>query len=227
MKFAKTHIAKKGKIEGLKFAIFDDRIEITSPGFLSKTLDIEDIKAGRSEIRNKVLARFFKEIRFIEQWGTGIRRIISSCSSAGLKEPEFKETGMFFKVSIYKESNGLVSDGIGLISDSNGLSAEKITTNIMQLSNTELSIIDYLKKNNKITNKLAVELTGLSDAGIRKVFRKLREKKLIKAVGEGRNEMKELLKAYKYRIYPNSEQRLYLAKTFGCIRFIYKAFSKK
>ncbi len=31
----------------------------------------------------------------------------------------------------------------------------------------------------------------------------------------------ELLRAYKYRIYPNSEQRLYLAKTFGCIRFIY------
>ncbi|MCY6485542.1 IS200/IS605 family element RNA-guided endonuclease TnpB [Clostridium aestuarii] len=30
-----------------------------------------------------------------------------------------------------------------------------------------------------------------------------------------------MLKAYKYRIYPNSEQRLYLAKTFGCTRFIY------
>lgn len=33
--------------------------------------------------------------------------------------------------------------------------------------------------------------------------------------------MRELLKAYKYRIYPNKEQRLYLAKTFGCTRFIY------
>lgn len=33
--------------------------------------------------------------------------------------------------------------------------------------------------------------------------------------------MRELLKAYKYRLYPNSEQRLYLAKTFGCTRFIY------
>lgn len=30
-----------------------------------------------------------------------------------------------------------------------------------------------------------------------------------------------MLKAYKYRIYPNSEQRLYLAKVFGCTRFIY------
>jgi putative transposase len=30
-----------------------------------------------------------------------------------------------------------------------------------------------------------------------------------------------MLKAYKYRIYPNKEQRLYLAKTFGCVRFVY------
>src|SRR4030042_2320042 len=30
-----------------------------------------------------------------------------------------------------------------------------------------------------------------------------------------------MLVAYKYRIYPNKEQQIYLAKTFGCTRFIY------
>ena len=30
-----------------------------------------------------------------------------------------------------------------------------------------------------------------------------------------------MLKAYKYRIYPNSEQRIQIAKTFGCCRFLY------
>ncbi len=30
-----------------------------------------------------------------------------------------------------------------------------------------------------------------------------------------------MLKAYKYRIYPTGEQKLYLAKTFGCTRFVY------
>lgn len=30
-----------------------------------------------------------------------------------------------------------------------------------------------------------------------------------------------MLKAYKYRIYPNKEQRLFFAKTFGCVRFVY------
>ena len=30
-----------------------------------------------------------------------------------------------------------------------------------------------------------------------------------------------MLKSYKFRLYPNQEQRIYLAKTFGCTRFIY------
>ncbi|MCB2291012.1 helix-turn-helix domain-containing protein, partial [Clostridium sp. CS001] len=29
-----------------------------------------------------------------------------------------------------------------------------------------------------------------------------------------------MLKAYKFRLYPNQEQRIYLAKTFGCTRFV-------
>lgn len=33
--------------------------------------------------------------------------------------------------------------------------------------------------------------------------------------------MIKLLRAYKYRIYPNEEQKIFLAKTFGCSRFIY------
>ena len=29
-----------------------------------------------------------------------------------------------------------------------------------------------------------------------------------------------MLKAYKYRIYPNNEQKIQIAKTFGCCRFV-------
>ena len=28
-------------------------------------------------------------------------------------------------------------------------------------------------------------------------------------------------KAYKFRLYPNKEQREYFARTFGCVRFVY------
>ena len=39
-----------------------------------------------------------------------------------------------------------------------------------------------------------------------------------------------MLKAYKYRIYPNNEQNIQIAKTFGCCRFVYNqtlAYRKK
>ncbi|MFC3780675.1 helix-turn-helix domain-containing protein, partial [Bacillus chungangensis] len=29
-----------------------------------------------------------------------------------------------------------------------------------------------------------------------------------------------MLKAYKYRIYPNEEQKIFFARTFGCVRFV-------
>ncbi|MGL4873447.1 MAG: ATP-binding protein [Clostridium sp.] len=44
--------------------IFDDRIEILSPGGLPRSLDVRDIMLGRSGVRNKIIARFFKEIRY-------------------------------------------------------------------------------------------------------------------------------------------------------------------
>ena len=87
----------------IKFSIFDDRIEVTSSGALPRSLEIEDIIAGRSEIRNKVIARFFKEIDFIEQWGNGIRKMIRLLKKSGLDEPQFRESGLFFKIIVYKK----------------------------------------------------------------------------------------------------------------------------
>lgn len=39
--------------------------------------------------------------------------------------------------------------------------------------------------------------------------------------------MTTLLKAFKYRIYPNKEQQILLAKTFGSCRFVYNYYLNK
>lgn len=166
----------------IKFAIFDDRIEITSPGLLPKTLDIEDIKIGRSEIKNKVIARFFKEIKFIEEWGTGIKRIIKSSTLAGLEEPQFIETGMFFKVIIKKNNNDKVAISGDKIRESDERFSVDSSRN--QLSDAENKIILYLKEYETITNRKAREITGLSSSGVRKVFEGLVQKNLIIAYGD-------------------------------------------
>jgi len=89
--------------------IFDDRVEITSPGTLPGALDVAQIKAGRSEIRNKVAARLLKEMRLIEQWGTSIGRIIESSKDLGVQEPIFEEIGQSFRVTIFAIENWLTS----------------------------------------------------------------------------------------------------------------------
>lgn len=96
----------------IKVGIYDDILNIVSPGGFPNTLTEKDIQEGRSEIRNKVIARVFKELNYIEQWGSGIKRIKSSCLNYGLKEPIIKETGDFVSVDIYRKAqliNGKVA----------------------------------------------------------------------------------------------------------------------
>jgi ATP-dependent DNA helicase RecG len=58
-----------------RIAFFDDRIEVENPGILLPGMTIEDMKQGVSKIRNSVIARIFRELDLIEQWGSGVRRI--------------------------------------------------------------------------------------------------------------------------------------------------------
>ncbi len=78
----------------VRIAFFDDRIEIENPGILLPGLTIEDMKQGISKIRNPVIARVFRELGLIEQWGSGVRRMFREAREQGLPEPEILEIGM-------------------------------------------------------------------------------------------------------------------------------------
>jgi ATP-dependent DNA helicase RecG len=56
----------------LRLSIFDDRVEIESPGLLPAGLTIEDLRQGISKLRNRVIGRVFQQLGLIEQWGSGI-----------------------------------------------------------------------------------------------------------------------------------------------------------
>jgi len=55
----------------IRLSFFDDRIEVENPGILLPGMTIEDVKSGVSKIRNRVIARVFRELDLIEQWGSG------------------------------------------------------------------------------------------------------------------------------------------------------------
>ena len=69
--------------------MYDNRLEITSPGKLPMGQTIERMKEGYSKIRNEALAHAFAYMNLIEHWGSGIPRIIDKVKAAGLREPEF------------------------------------------------------------------------------------------------------------------------------------------
>ena len=87
----------------IKVAIFDDMLEITSPGALPDTISIDTLGTGRSEIRNRVLAPIFKELKLIEAWGTGIQKMKREIKKYPGIELVLKETGQAFQVQFKKE----------------------------------------------------------------------------------------------------------------------------
>jgi len=87
----------------IKVAVFDDMLEITSPGHLLDTLPIEELGTGRSEIRNRVLAPVFKDLKLIEAWGTGIQRMRNELASYPEIELILQEAGYAFQVQFRRK----------------------------------------------------------------------------------------------------------------------------
>jgi ATP-dependent DNA helicase RecG len=84
----------------IRVAVFQDRVEVENPGILLPGLTIDELRDGVSRLRNRVIGRVFKELGLIEQWGSGIQRMIAACASAGLPGPEFAELGLRFRVTL-------------------------------------------------------------------------------------------------------------------------------
>ena len=87
----------------IQVSIFDNRIEVSSPGSLFGGLDIKTMKIGKSTCRNEAIAEAFHYMKIAEAWGTGIPRIISKCNEYNLPNPEFEEFGEGFKVTLYRK----------------------------------------------------------------------------------------------------------------------------
>jgi len=85
----------------IRIAFFDDRIDIESPGMLLPGMTVEDMKSGVSRIRNPVIARVFRELKLIEQWGSGVKRMYAEAASQGLPEPDINEIATGVRMRIY------------------------------------------------------------------------------------------------------------------------------
>ena len=81
-------------------AIYDDRIEIENSGHLPEELTVETIKYSHHSFpQNPVIADVLFKITFLENWGSGIGRIMDACREASLPEPEYNQNASFVWVT--------------------------------------------------------------------------------------------------------------------------------
>ena len=81
-------------------AIYDDRIEIESPGLLPRELTPKTIKRShKSYPRNEILATVLYQITYLEKWGSGIKRIMDACKAEGSPQPFWSEEGGYTVVT--------------------------------------------------------------------------------------------------------------------------------
>ena len=86
----------------VKVAIYDDMVEITSPGLLPPSIDYSAMESRQSDARNKVIAPVFKRMGIIDQWGNGLKLIADELKEYPQIEFRWKETGLSFQVQFVK-----------------------------------------------------------------------------------------------------------------------------
>ncbi len=156
-------IHRKYSIPGaIKIAVYEDRIEIFSPGQFPSTITPENLGDGSTYLRNPLLAKFARKLHLIEKLGSGIKTIFEECKKADLRRPEFFEDGDFVKVIFY---------------------FEKDTTrkrDLIELIKVELKEHDTLRVED------ILKLVKVSRNTVTNALRHLMEEKVVKRVGKGR-----------------------------------------
>ena len=195
----------------IQIAIYDDRLEITSPGGLLPGVTIEKMQEGYSKIRNKALAHAFLYMNMIEEWGSGIPKLMREMKEYGLRKPEFIDMEIGFRVNLYRKQDVATSQETSQEAfntsqetditnqEINKTSQEtnKKTYNTSQemnqdeISETELNNTDKIRNaiadNPSVTQKELQELTGLSRSGVRYILQQMRAAGKLDRIGSTKN----------------------------------------
>ena len=88
---------------GIEIRIFDDRLEILSPGKLLTSITIKDLEElkGVHQTRNTYIGRTLREFGYVRELGEGIRRMYELMKSNELIPPKIESPNKSFIVSLF------------------------------------------------------------------------------------------------------------------------------
>ena len=175
----------------IQVAVYDDRLEVTSPGGLYNGLTYEEVMNGHSKIRNKAIANIFSQMGLVEAWGSGIKRILNAAKEYGLLEPKFQEFDNMFRVELFRDSlpMTLENKSIGETSEKHrrniGEASEKHET--VDFNSTQLEILKLLMENNRLSAVKLAEKIGVASRNIENNIKKLKELDILVRHGSPKN----------------------------------------
>ena len=160
----------------IQVALFDDRLEVTSPGMLLNGVSIKKMKEGYSKPRNRAIASAFSYMKIIEKWGSGIPRILRECNEYGLPEPEFIDLDGDFRVNMYRQLPE---------KDWSHTNDAKTDTNDT-ISENDTKVLNLIKENPSITQAELREKLQVSIVTVKRLMADLQKRGLIERQGSSR-----------------------------------------
>lgn len=100
----------------IKVAVYDDMVEITSPGLLPPSIDYNAMESRQSDARNKTIAPVFKKLGIIDQWGNGLKLIADELKNYSGIDFKWREIGLSLQVQFVKrnlETDNLSQQDLG------------------------------------------------------------------------------------------------------------------
>lgn len=172
----------------IQVAIFDDRLEVTSPGMLLNNVSIQKMKEGYSKPRNPAIARAFAYMKIIENWGTGIPRIFRECREYGLPEPELIDFDGDFRVNLYRKAKGEFGVNGRATQTHQTIQTHQTTQRgSLELTEDDKTILGILYDKPAMTQKeYALELGWTVDR-VKYYLRKMKTRQMIIRVGSSHN----------------------------------------
>lgn len=154
----------------VRLFMFDDRMEIWSPGKLPPPVTLERLGVDQFS-RNKIIARVLVELGYIEEIGLGIRRMREEMAGLKLPEPEFREDGSSFVItlrSIAPRESGVTHTDAFRVLLGNG-----------EINERQYLALTYVQDHGTIARQTYVELTGASPRTATRDLADLMAKRLI------------------------------------------------
>jgi len=93
---------------GVEIHLFDDRMEIKSPGALLSTLTVADLEAldNRHDSRNAKITYVLKVNKLMREMGEGMKRIFALMQQNELQKPKLYSNAVWFTVTLFNKSQG-------------------------------------------------------------------------------------------------------------------------